>query len=60
MKKIAADLHAQPGVSIPRASGDWAGAKADAIRHRKSAKRREGFMRGLFVEDSARARLWLT
>ena len=28
LKKIAADLHAQPGVSIPRASGDWAGAKA--------------------------------
>ena len=28
MKKIAADLRAQPGASIPRASGDWAGAKA--------------------------------
>lgn len=28
LKKIAADLHAQPGASIPRASGDWAGSKA--------------------------------
>ena len=28
MKRIAADLLAQPGASIPRASGDWAGAKA--------------------------------
>lgn len=28
LKKIAADLHAQPGASIQRASGDWAGAKA--------------------------------
>ena len=28
LKKIASDLHAQPGASIPRASGDWAGAKA--------------------------------
>jgi hypothetical protein len=28
LKRIAADLLAQPGVSIPRASGDWAGAKA--------------------------------
>jgi hypothetical protein len=28
LKKIAADLLAQPGVSIPRSSGDWAGAKA--------------------------------
>ena len=28
LKQIAADLHAQPGASIPRASGDWAGAKA--------------------------------
>src|SRR5258708_4744862 len=28
LKKIAADLHAQPGASLPRACGDWAGAKA--------------------------------
>jgi hypothetical protein len=28
LKKIAADWLAQPGASIPRASGDWAGAKA--------------------------------
>ena len=28
LKKIAADLHAQPGASIPKASGDWTGAKA--------------------------------
>lgn len=28
LKKIAADLPAQPGASLPRASGDWAGSKA--------------------------------
>jgi hypothetical protein len=28
LKRIAADLLAQPGASIPRASGDWTGAKA--------------------------------
>ena len=28
LKKIAADLLAQPGASIPKASGGWAGAKA--------------------------------
>jgi hypothetical protein len=28
LKRIAADWLAQPGASIPRASGDWAGAKA--------------------------------
>ena len=28
LKEIAADLHAQPGASLPRACGDWAGTKA--------------------------------
>jgi len=28
LKKIAADWLAQPGASIPKAAGDWAGAKA--------------------------------
>ena len=38
-KRIAFDLLAQPGASIPRASGDWAGAKG--ARNRQSAGQKE-------------------
>src|SRR5437667_101916 len=39
LKQIAADLHAQPGASLPRACGDWAGAKA--ARDRQPAEQKE-------------------
>ena len=39
LKRIAFDLLAQPGASIPRASGDWAGAKG--ARNRQPAGQKE-------------------